>query len=44
MGNARTYKDAEDLLAKGRYEEAVERFASLGGYRDAPGARQAGQL
>ena len=36
MGNARTYKDAEDLLAKGRYEEAVERFTSLGSYRDAP--------
>ncbi len=36
MGNARAYKDAEDLLAKGRYEEAVERFEALGSYRDAP--------
>ena len=36
MGNARAYKDAEDLLAKGRYEEAVQRFEALGSYRDAP--------
>ena len=34
MGNARTYKDAEDLLAKGQYEQAIEKFESLGGYRD----------
>ncbi len=36
MGNARAYKDAEDLLAKGQYEEAAERFEALGSYRDAP--------
>ena len=30
-----TYKSAQNLLSKGKYEEAAKKFESLGGYEDA---------
>ena len=29
-----TYKSAQNLLSQGKYQEAAEKFESLGGYED----------